>query len=195
MTSLLLLAMFAILAVAGTGAAVQSASNVVVTNTTTNSVPVKQGGTWNTYILGSPTVRIGNAPSAPIPSVDVADKNPVRLFLQSNMDAGSYFAQATLYTVPAGKRLIIDYWDVASYPTTEYEHAKDAELEIRSSSGLRAAAHLALTVVGRTVASAGNVVHLTAEAGETVTCTRTRDSVTTGEGGYITLCGHLVTVP
>jgi hypothetical protein len=92
--SLFLLATFAIITFAGSRSASQAASNVLVTNTTSQPVPVAlqgtpnvralQGGTWSVYLLGSPTLRINNAVTAPVPVKDVNnpahDPFAIRLF-------------------------------------------------------------------------------------------------------------------
>jgi hypothetical protein len=122
MSSIVLLAFFAIIAYAGRSSA--QASSVVVANTTSQPVPTTvqgtpnvrslQGGTWSVYLLGSPTLRVNNAPSAPVPVSDTRDKQPFQQAYFGQINDGAFVAQAGAVTVPAGKRLVIDRLNVYS---------------------------------------------------------------------------------
>ncbi len=80
--------------------------DVVVVNTQSNPVPVA----GNVGITNTPTVQVSNAFNSPLPVRDV--DNPARQPFQRELDplipAGSFTASDSL-TVPAGKRLVIEF--------------------------------------------------------------------------------------
>lgn len=101
--------------------AATNTSPVLVTNTTAQAVPVSQTGTWNVGITGTPTVRlangstvgINNTATSPVLVRDV--DNAARHAIQSTLSPLSLFvsdfstsASGTVFTVPAGERLVIE---------------------------------------------------------------------------------------
>jgi hypothetical protein len=79
---------------------VTGTSNVNVTNTTlpvTGSVNASQSGTWNVGIVGTPTVKVANDPSAQTPYSNHANGS------NCGDDASNQCV------VPAGKRLVIEH--------------------------------------------------------------------------------------
>lgn len=90
-----------------------------------NTVKAQQAGTWTVGIDGTPTVTIagtptvGISPSAntvqlappaspiPVASDEFAGKTPVQVF--KHYEPLGFDLFTTLYTVPAGKRLVIEY--------------------------------------------------------------------------------------
>lgn len=107
----------------------QAAQSVLVTNTTTQPVPVSKSGAWNVGISGVPTVkldattntvksaqsglwnvgitaagntvRVGNAKTSPVPVYDARDA-------QTPFHAALNYSQPSV-VVPSGKRLVIEY--------------------------------------------------------------------------------------
>jgi hypothetical protein len=134
MSSIILLAFFAIVAYAGR-AGVQ-ASNVVVTNSTSQPVPTTvqgtpnvrslQGGIWSTYILGAPTVRVANTAAAPAQTVNVDQRgNTTQTF---SFSSSAYSSVQALYAVPAGKRFVIEFVSVWSTSSVSGEVISSAQL-------------------------------------------------------------------
>src|SRR5262245_51844829 len=99
-----------------TSAAAPASSQVQVVNTSAQPVPVNgtvgatQSGAWNVGINGTPTVTIGNAPTAPIPTrnVDEYDRQPFQQSIAVQLMAGEQSDISSTITVPAGKRLVIE---------------------------------------------------------------------------------------
>ena len=65
-------------------------------------------------VMNQPTVTVGNSSASPIPvfNVDNPVSQPVAADIELPLNAGEVFKRFTLFTVPAGKRLVIEY---ASY--------------------------------------------------------------------------------
>jgi hypothetical protein len=139
--SVFLLATFVLITVAGTrSTAVQTPSNVLVTNSTSQPVPVAvqgtpnvralQGGTWNVYLLGSPTLRINNAPSAPVPVQPNSDKQSLLLSKLGQVAANASSGTIVMFN-NTGHRIILDSLCVTSNGDPG-EQATDASLVIWS---------------------------------------------------------------
>jgi hypothetical protein len=208
-TTISLLLFFGIIAVAGTRASVQ-ASDVIVTNSTSQPVPTTvqgtpnvrslQGGTWSVYLLGSPTLRINNATSAPIPTNDVTgpDKQPfsfAKQYVIPNGTAGSMDS----FVVPPGKRLFIDSVSGSAYDATPGNNAQVFKVSVvYSGSGFRGDMYVPLTPLPDGYNVVGNqLTKLLAEPGDTVYVVVKRDySHVSGEVDTdVTLVGHYTSVP
>jgi len=99
--------------------------NVIVNNPTSQPVPVTLQGTGaitgSVTVTNTPNVTVTNTPNVKIvnePSVRDGDNpafQPVvakfRADLGTTSAGGNYFNTATAYTVPAGKRLVVEYVD------------------------------------------------------------------------------------
>jgi hypothetical protein len=80
----------------------QTVSEVIVKNTTSNPVPVKA--------VGTTSVKVTNPVTAPVWTRDVNEaRQPVQHTCSLNLNPGTRFGECELYTVPAGKRLVIEY--------------------------------------------------------------------------------------
>src|SRR5437762_1933528 len=114
-TAVALIALFAIIALAGRQNQANTATDVHVTNTatSTDAVPVKQVGGWS--VTNTPNVHafITNAPSAPVPTVGYDDKTAIKVKLDL-LAADTAESASTSYQPPTGKRLIIDFVSVDS---------------------------------------------------------------------------------
>jgi len=84
--------------------------NVNVVNTPT--VNAQQIGTWNVGINGTPVVKIDNA--SPVVTRDT--ENPARQRIVASNGAflqdGQWVADSPIFTVPAGKTLVVEYVSV-----------------------------------------------------------------------------------
>jgi hypothetical protein len=110
MSAFFLLAMFSIVALAG-GRATQAASNVLVTNPTTQPANVKQIGYLQTYILGTPGVRVYNPVYAPVPvrQNDEPGRNAYAKSWNIDFPGNTTYAYVEITPPPAGKRLILTH--------------------------------------------------------------------------------------
>ena len=68
------------------GAQPQTPQSVIVTNSSSQQVPVSatQSGTWAVGISGTPSMNIANLPSAPVPVRDVDASNRIQLNAQGS---------------------------------------------------------------------------------------------------------------
>jgi hypothetical protein len=199
MSSIVLLAFFAIIAYAGRSSA--QASSVVVTNTTSQPVPTTvqgtpnvrslQGGTWSVYLLGAPTVRINNATSAPVPVSPTAEKNVFQYSNSITLNPGSAYSSQPFYTVPPGKRLILDWVSCLSYANGDNEACN--LVTVGSYNG--GSAYLAMQSVTLRKTVANVPVHLVVEAGDQVFVNTDRTGFSTSDTTVFTLEGHFVSVP
>ena len=82
--------------------------DVNVVNTPT--VLAQQSGPWTVGISGTPTVRVGNTAQAPVLGRDVDEpaRQPFQRSGEITFAAGEVIA-AVEFTVPEGKRLVIEY--------------------------------------------------------------------------------------
>ena len=85
-----------------------SGKDVNVVNTPT--VLAQQSGPWTVGISGTPTVRVGNTAQAPVLGRDVDEpaRQPFQRSGEITFAAGEVIA-AVEFTVPDGKRLVIEY--------------------------------------------------------------------------------------
>jgi hypothetical protein len=102
---------------------VAAGPEVVVVNTTSQPVPVAVQGTaavtGSVSILGTPTVAVGNVPtvvvgnsvSQPLPmrDVDLDVRRAIQIEGEVELAANDQIASAPIYSVPAGKRLVIEF--------------------------------------------------------------------------------------
>jgi hypothetical protein len=106
--------------------AAPSAREVKVINTPARAVPVA--------VQGTPSVTVGNALSKPVPTRRADD--PARRALQRTglviIAAGDQIEDQTLYTVPAGKRLVIEE---ASVRAQLFTGVSQAMVFLRSTGG------------------------------------------------------------
>jgi hypothetical protein len=99
MTSIVILGFFAIIAVAGTHAAVQGASNVVVTNSTTQPVPIA--------VQGTPGVTVKNPPLSPVPvNIVTHGKDGYQYFTSVSFSQNDTNNTTTYSGIP-GERFVI----------------------------------------------------------------------------------------
>lgn len=108
---------FAILTAASLGsghaktlAAASNPLNVVVTNSSSNPVPVAPQGTTNVAVTNQPTVNLANSASSPVPvqDVDIAARTPVTIFMGVNLPENDTEDDGVVdYIVPSGKRLVV----------------------------------------------------------------------------------------
>jgi hypothetical protein len=204
--SLFLVAAFAIITLAGTRSASQAASNVLVTNTTSQAVPVAvqgtpnvrslQGGTWSVYLLGSPTLRINNAPSAPVPTQPSADKQAVMMSDTFGLAAGSA-GDTKQFPNNYGKRLMVDAVSIVTTSTVAGEQGTDASAVVWDSGGhIKGSFYFPLH--GRSadnISSQGILTtSLKVEPGEyiNVAVERNQSFASNTCGARVTITGHLV---
>jgi hypothetical protein len=159
-----------------------------------------QGGTWNVYLLGSPTLRINNAPSAPIPVSDTADKQPFQQRVVSTVPDG-VVAQQSYITNATSKRLEIDSIHVKTFPLTQNAYCTEAnfytsaysagpELNFSSTFPLTPATYFA------GYASYGNFeVHIVLEPGQYLYFTGLRAGNSGDCSCTFTFVGHYVPLP
>lgn len=90
---------------------------VTVVNTTANPVPVIQqgpvtlNGTPNVNIANTPNVNVANTAASPVlvRSVDSGSAEPVEASVAFPSGRGTSVIAGSLYTVPAGKRLVVEH--------------------------------------------------------------------------------------
>lgn len=198
--SAFLIAAFAVLALAARsrqGEPTTAAQNVVVTNSTSEPVPVKETGTFATSVVNTPNVHafITNQPTAPVPAADLADKNAVVFLMEADQGNNEGSSTAT-FQVPAGKRLIIDYVSVEPTSENNYAFATLVFLQDQSSQAYLTFAPVA-TANAPYIGLDREFVRYSVEPGDTLKMTAIRTpGVTTGLAFCAaTICGHYVPVP
>ena len=101
-------AIIAVTPATGQGQGGMNGKDVNVVNTPT--VLAQQSGPWTVGISGTPTVRVGNTAQAPVLGRDVDEpaRQPFQRSGEITFAAGEVIA-AVEFTVPDGKRLVIEY--------------------------------------------------------------------------------------
>ncbi|HVF87004.1 MAG TPA: hypothetical protein VM866_05410 [Pyrinomonadaceae bacterium] len=166
------------------GDAVGTTRPVKVVNTPAEPVPV------------AGTVNVGNGRGNPLPVRDV--DNPARQPVHSGGFCGGNGCQTTLYTVPAGKRFVIEYVSMfAEMPVGEVAFCRlDTFIEgrlVRHRLSMTAPAAAFDINPG---ASLGQQVRLYADAGTTVTAVGSYSGTVGVDGGFtFSVSGYLVDVP
>ena len=187
---------------------------VRVINTTAQAVPVAVQGTPSVSIAGTPSVSIAGTPSVTVdgtPSVTVGNTaaeavptrgvdNPALQAVQRTdvviITPGDQIEEQTLYTVPAGKRLVMEEVSVRAQLFTGVSQAM---VFLRSTGGGTLGGHyVPLESLGvldgyGTVQLGTEVLHAYADAETGVDVNITLNTAS-GSGGRfeITLSGHLV---
>jgi hypothetical protein len=88
------------------------------TTTVAGSVVASQGGTWNVGLTGTADVRVTN--TAPVPVTVQGGEAAAPLVMNSAATSFTGLGEATLvlYTVPAGKRLLVEQIAFNTYAAT-----------------------------------------------------------------------------
>jgi hypothetical protein len=171
--------------------------DVKVINTAADAVPVAVQGTVPVALQGTPSVTVGNTSAQPVPtrSADDPALQPVQRTGLLLIDPGEQIEDQTLFTVPAGKRLVIEE---ASVRATLFGGVSQAMVFLRSSGGGFGGHYVPLTSLGildgfGTVLVGTEVLNGYADAGTGVDASVTLNTAG-GSGGRIevTLAGHLV---
>lgn len=164
---------------------------VKVINTPAEAVPVE--------VQGTPSVTVGNALSQPVPtrSVDDPALQPVQRTGLLIFAAGEQIKEQTLYTVPAGKRLVIEEGSVRAQL---FDGVSQAMVFVRSTGGGLGGHYVPLTSIG-VIDGMGTVLLGTelfrgyADAGTNVDVSITINTAG-GSGARIevTFTGHLISL-
>lgn len=80
--------------------------SVAATITGTPTVNAQQSGAWNVGITGTPSVNVGNTSANPVP-VQAVHRTVVQV--TSTLSCNPTCAPVTLYSVPTGKQLVVEY--------------------------------------------------------------------------------------
>jgi len=116
------------------------------------TVNAQQGGAWSVGITGTPTgnlanngVQVSNPATNPVPvrDVQITARQPVQVEATVNVDFGELYNDKIIYTVPDGKRLVVEFvsaeGDVekSQFLTFEIATAYDDEFVIHTLASTR----------------------------------------------------------
>ena len=159
-------------------------------------LPVTVGGTVT--ITNQPNVFVTNSAANPVPTRDV--DNPARQPFQQDqvisIHAGTFGGDAT-FTVPKGKRLVIEFVSIhVSYPTGQKPTFAFLQVETANSNKFPNNHNFVLTFqapdLNSDVFAGASPTRLYADPGTTVTLSLRRNS-SIGEGlGSMSVSGYLV---
>jgi hypothetical protein len=175
---------------------------VPVTGSTTVSgaVAATQSGAWNVGILGSPNVTVANPSGNPVQVRDVNEASqPVAAPGGSPFPGGTNFVVLPLYTVPAGKRLVIEYFSGECFLPA----GQTAVASVRYPSGILLQHWLTASPPATgpagpfsTITSFGGPLRAYVDPGSLVEAiVVTNANVTDQSRCNATISGHLVNVP
>lgn len=183
---------------AAPGQNVPVSGNVGITGTP--SVNAVQSGSWNVGILGTPVpVTVGNLPAAPVPVRDV--DNPARQPFQVQGEGAFAFSttfSTTVFTVPANKRLVIQFASaLVNVPVGQKVRLRVGKLGGGGAAFLVATLQGTFTPIATPADfyTASQPMLLYAEAGDFITVTAIRDSTTGNGAADFWVTGYLIDVP
>ena len=168
------------------------AQNVNVVNTPT--VHAEQSGTWNVGISGTPSVEVVNTSDSPVlgRDVDHPARHPFQRGVVIEFATGEGIASAQ-FTVPADKRLVIEYVS-ANIILTEGVMFR---FSVRTSAGSSTGTHYFAPISQPNFPEAYTISQDTrvyAAPGSTVTieARRTVNATSLPSTGFASISGHLV---
>jgi hypothetical protein len=196
MSAFFLLAMFSIVAFAGTRAGVQASSNVLVTNPTSQPVNVKQIGYLQTYVLGRPGVRIYNPDYAPIPTRnnDEPGRNAYAFYVNQYVNPGLASVSVAIASPPAGKRLVITHASANCYNSDPFT-AVSLSLKNNANTTLSNRTFLLTVDPAGTVVTGSTDMFLRVDPTDTLIVSGVRSTSANNNDLYLNLEGYYVSMP
>ncbi len=165
--------------------------NTVKLDATTNTVKSAQSGAWTVGLnTAANTVRIVNAKTSPVPNYNARDA-------MTPFQATLYNGQ--LFTVPTGKRLVIEYVGVNAWVyggATFYSFSLTTTAGgVRSFHALGAQSAGIPSGTTFNSYSGGNATRIYADANTTVAFSAGTAGVVEGENSFATFSGYTVPYP
>lgn len=184
-------------------AVADSSKDVVIANVplpVSGTVAATQSGAWNVGILGSPNVTVANPAGNPVQVRDVNEASqPVAAANGLAFFESAAQVDIPLYTVPPGKRLVIEYFSGECFMPT----GRTAVASVRYLGAGRLLQHWLTMSPPATSGSAlpftsfGGPLRAYVDPGVPVEAIVVTDGAITdsGSGCNATISGHLVSVP
>ena len=200
--SAFLIATFAIIALAGRQNGTIVTSNVLVTNSASQPVPVTTTNTVTASVVNTPNVHafVTNAVTSPVATTSLQDKSRFRKqFLFS--EASGTLSAATSMVIPNGSRLIVDSVSAFSQSTLANDCFTYVELEAYDTNLHKPISYSDLSLVPNsgfsTLATGTQPMSFNVEPGETFFVRTLRSSSNSASAASITISvyGHYVPVP
>ena len=170
----------------------------VGTTAVVGTVAATQEGAWNVNIANpqlAVTVANGNANALPVRSVDVQTQWQRSQFI--SIGPGSFGIQASFYTVPAGKRLVVEY--VAAFVDVPPGQRASSITVASHVHGSYAQFYVPLAATGPYNVSdrfgVGQVTKIYADPGTSLDYGFDRSAGAGSATAFISMSGHLVNVP
>jgi len=165
------------------------------------SVAANQSGPWSVSLNGSPTVQLNNSPTNPLSVRDVnnPDMQPFQRELDALIPPGQFTATDSL-TVPAGKRLVIDFAsETVNVPTGQHMWVRIRTTTNGSTNEFTLTPSVVcLCGADNSDFLAGNQpLHLYADPGTTVSVVVNMflTPANTNSGADVVMSGHYINVP
>jgi hypothetical protein len=141
------------------------------------------------WAVGSTPVTVVNPTSAPVPTTN-ANEPALQPFQATLFPHSSTSNEATdIFTVPAGKRLVIEYYSGQAQDTS----GGAAGMVLTTTAGGTFVQYLVYTN-SNTTNAVNQLVRIYADPGSTVQAFAFNANATSC-GGFVTVSGHLVNVP
>lgn len=155
MAGFLLLAMFGVIALAGSRAAakVQGTQNVLVTNTSAQQVPVllparpSAGAAYIVSVANTPGVKVSSTSTAPVFTKEVNNQDTAAgsTMTSAQMIVGAHAVEANAMTLSSTSPVIVDAVDVTSNSAQANEFADEMFVSVNGSGGLINACEYGMT--------------------------------------------------
>jgi len=188
----------------GTGRVIADAvKDVIVANTAAHPVPVTLQGTLpaisgNVAVTNTPTVNVASLPTVIFQNRDEPARQPFQRFASFQMQAPATGAGDT-FTVPAGKRLVIEYVSLRTNINTGANQVVSYSLSNQGGGSLGTFSFVPQPTIDSAIGTTGYIAHGQLRAycdpGTNVTITAVRNSTNDSDTVNYTVSGYYVNVP
>jgi hypothetical protein len=196
----------------GTGRVIADAvKDVIVANTAANPVPTTIQGslpaisgnvavtnTPNVAVTNTPTVNVASLPTVLVQSRDEPARQPFQRFGSFQIEAPAFGGNDS-FTVPAGKRLVIEYVSFRSNILTGANQIVSFSLGNQGGGSIGGFGFVPQTTIDSAVSTTGFIAHEPIRAycdpGTSVTVTAIRNSTVGSDTVSYTLTGYFVDLP
>jgi hypothetical protein len=204
LAAMVLVVLALLLNLGGTGRVVADAvKDVIVANTVANPVPTTIQGTLpaisgNVAVTNTPTVNVGSIPTFVVQSRDEPARQPFQHFGTFQIEAPAFGGNDS-FTVPAGKRLVIEYVSFRSNILTGGNQIVSFSIQNQGGGSIGGFGYVPETTIESAVNTTGFIAHeqvrLYCDPGTNVNVSAIRNSTVGSDTASYTLTGFFVNLP
>jgi hypothetical protein len=204
LVAMVLVVLAVLINLGGTGRVIADAvKDVIVANTAANPVPTTIQGTLpaisgNVAVTNTPSVNVASLPTVLVQSRDEPARQPFQRFGSFEIEAPAFGGNDS-FTVPAGKRLVIEYVSFRSNILTGANQIVSFSLGNQGGGSIGGFGFVPQTTIDSAVSTTGYIAHESLRAycdpGTNVSITAIRNSTVGSDTVSYTITGFFVNVP